>query len=79
MVKDTADYRSHTTFNSFVSPVFRRVRKIARIFIMPVCPFVRMEQLDSQCVDFGEILYSSISPRSVKKIHFSLNSNKNDG
>jgi hypothetical protein len=43
------------------------------------CPSVRMERLECQCIDFHENFYLSISPKSVKKIHFSLKSNKNDG
>ena len=63
MAMDTVDYKPHATFNSFIWPVFRRVPKIARIFVMPVCPYVCLEQLDCQCIDFHEILYLSISPK----------------
>jgi len=38
MAIKTVDYRSHATFNSFIWQIFRRVWKIERIFVMPVCP-----------------------------------------
>jgi len=46
---------------------------------MSLCPSVHMEQFECQFIDIHEILYLSVSPKSVKKIHVSLKSNKNGG
>jgi hypothetical protein len=46
---------------------------------MFVRPSFRLEHLDSHCTDFHEIWLSSIIPKSVEKIRFSLKAVKNDG
>jgi hypothetical protein len=73
--------------------IIRRVRKLAKSDYQPshtclsVRPsvrtsirlFVRMEQLCSHWTDFDEICYLSFFRKSVKKIKFSLKSDKNNG
>jgi hypothetical protein len=46
---------------------------------LPVCLSVRMEQLGSHWTDFHEILYLSIFPKYVEKIHVSSKSVTNNG
>jgi hypothetical protein len=46
---------------------------------MSVRLFVRVEQLGSHWTDFHQILYLSVSLKSVKKIQLSLKSDKNNG
>jgi hypothetical protein len=46
---------------------------------MSVRPRTRMEQLCFHWMDFREIWYLSISPKSVEKIQVSLKPDKNDG
>jgi hypothetical protein len=54
--------------------IFRRVRKIVKSdhwfghVCSPVCPSVRVEQLDSQWMDFHQNLYFRFFGKSVEKI-----------
>ena len=62
--------------------IFRRVCKIAKsdYYFRHVCMSVRVEQLASHWTDCDETLYFSSPLRiSVKKIHVSLKSDKNNG
>ena len=53
---------------------FAKLRKATVSFVMSVC----MKQLGSHWKDFHEIWYLSIFRKSVKKIQFSLKSDKNN-
>jgi hypothetical protein len=48
-------------------------------FVVSVCPSVRLEQLGFYWEDFREIWYLRISRKSVKKIPFLLQPDKNNG
>jgi hypothetical protein len=54
------------------------LRKPAMRCFMSVCPSVRVQQLGSQWKDFYKILYLIIFPKSVEKIHISLQSDNNN-
>jgi len=62
---------------------FTKLRRAILSFVMSACPFVRlvvcMEQLSNHWVDFYEILYLIIFQKSIKKIKFSLQYNKDNG
>jgi len=72
-------------FNTFpsssIGSIFRRVPKIAKsdYYFSHVCPSIHMIQLGSYWTDFREVWYLSVFRKSVKKIQFSLKSDKNNG
>ena len=70
----------------YILPVFKYIRKHCEkwllasscLYISPICPSVRMEQLSSHQMDFHEILYLSIFWKFVTKMQVSLKSDKNN-
>jgi hypothetical protein len=69
-----------TVVLSFRQNLFRCIHKIAKsaYYLCPVCPSVRMEQLESHRADFHEIRYLSIFPKSVEKVQVSLKCDMNE-
>jgi hypothetical protein len=58
---------------------FEKLWKSTITFVMYVCMFVRVEQLRSHWMDFYEIWYLRIFPKTVEKIKVALKSDKNNG
>jgi len=56
---------------NFLAPL-QNSEKANIIFVMSVCPSVRMEQLGSHWTDFHEILYLNVFRQSVAKIQVFL-------
>ena len=68
-------------YHYFLAFISRHVRTIAKHdhLLRYVRPSVHMEQLGSHWMDFHEIWYLSIFPKSVEKIQVPLKSVKNNG
>ena len=64
---------------SVILGTLAKLRKATVSFAMSACPSVGMEQLCSHWTNFREIWCWNIFRKSVEKIQFSLQSNKNIG
>jgi hypothetical protein len=75
---ETQIYRCRGPGQGDILGLFAKLRKATVSFVMPVCLYVRMEQLCSHWTDFYEMSYLSIYRKAIEKIQVLLKPDKNN-
>jgi hypothetical protein len=65
--------------NRSILGAFAKLRKATISFVMPICTFVRKDELGFHWTDFHVIFIRVFFEKSIEKIQVSLKSHKNNG